>query len=118
MGSQRPAGAYNSAGGSGYAPSQSPPSPYAAQLTAKQWLAKALAEFLTDNRADKSQLTDADAKQLNVQVTASYAKMYISNPTVFKWAGMAAFASHEVGGGMQQAWQLGFGTGTEMFNPA
>ena len=87
-------------------------------MSAQQWTERALAEFITDKREDKSQLTDADAKQFNVQVTSSYAKMYLSNPALFKWAGMAAFASHEVGNGMQQAWQLGFGTGTEMFNPA
>jgi hypothetical protein len=55
---------------------------------------------------------------LNIQVTSSYAKLYLSNPSIFKWAGMAAFASKEVGKGMAQAWELGFGAGTDPFTAA
>ncbi|HKU37529.1 MAG TPA: hypothetical protein VJR89_05260 [Polyangiales bacterium] len=36
----------------------------------------------------------------NMLVTKSYAEMYLSNPRVFKWAGMAAFASNSVGMGI------------------
>ena len=110
-GLQQPAG--------GYGQSQAPPPAQPAQKTTRQqWIDKALKEFITYKRQDPDRLTDYDAKQLNIQVTSAYAKMYLSNPAVFKWAGMAAFASSEVGSGMQKAWQLGFGTGTEMFNPA
>lgn len=110
-GSQQPAG--------GYGQSQSPPPAKPLQrATRQQWIDKALKEFITYKRQDPDRLTDYDAKQLNIQVTSAYAKMYLSNPSIFKWAGMAAFASSEVGSGMQKAWQLGFGTGTEMFNPA
>jgi hypothetical protein len=110
-GSQQPAG--------GYGKSQAPPPAQPAQRTTRQqWIDKAVKEFITYKRQVPDRLTDYDAKQLNIQVTSAYAKMYLSNPAVFKWAGMAAFASSEVGNGMQKAWQLGFGTGTEMFNPA
>ncbi|HKU38004.1 MAG TPA: hypothetical protein VJR89_07655 [Polyangiales bacterium] len=34
-------------------------------------------------------------------ITKAYAEMYLSNPAVFKWAGMAAFASDTVGMGIQ-----------------
>jgi hypothetical protein len=114
----------------GYEQNQAPASPYGdaqniladseekAQGTPSQhWLDKAMKEFITYQRQDPGYMTDYDAKQYNIQVTSSYAKMYLTNPTVFKWSGMAAFASREVGTGMQQAWQLGFGTGSEMFTP-
>jgi hypothetical protein len=102
----------------GYVGSQSPPPARPAQrTTSQQWIAKALKEFISYKRQVAERLTDHDAKQLNLQVTSAYARMYLSNPAVFKWAGMAAFASAEVGRGMERAWQLGFGTGTEMFNP-
>jgi len=127
-GSQQPSGGYSGSGGTtGYGQSQNPPSPYGASVVlagygektpGQYWLEKALAEFITYKRQDPDNITDYDAKQYNLQVTSSYAKMYLTKPALFKWAGMAAFASHEVGRGMQQAWQLGFGTGTEMYNPA
>jgi len=41
--------------------------------------------------------------QMNQRITQAYAQMYLSNPQVFKWAGMAAFASKEVGMGERQA---------------
>ena len=41
--------------------------------------------------------------EMNHRITSAYAEMYLSNPDVFKWAGMAAFASKEVGDGMHQA---------------
>ena len=39
---------------------------------------------------------------MNRRITAAYAHMYISNPA-FQWAGLAAYASGEVGRGMQEA---------------
>lgn len=35
--------------------------------------------------------------QRNADITSQYAQMYRSNPSLYKWAGMAAFASHHVG---------------------
>ena len=117
---QQPAGGYSTPGASGgYGPGQSPPPPQPSpRITRQQWIDKALKEFITYQPQVSGRLTDYDAKQFNLQVTSSYAKMYLTNSSIFKWAGMAAFASSEVGRGMQRAWQLGFGTGTEMFNPA
>jgi hypothetical protein len=40
---------------------------------------------------------------MNRLITAAYAELYLSWPEVFKWAGMAALASHKVGEGLQQA---------------
>ncbi len=119
-GAQQPPSGYAGSGGSaGYAQEQTPTSQYGGsdKSPGQRWLDKAIAEFITYKRADPDNMTTEDAKKYNVQVTSSYAKMYLTNPNLFKWAGMAAFASHEVGNGMQQAWQLGFGTGTEMFTP-
>jgi hypothetical protein len=117
---QQPAGGYAAPGGSaGYGPSQSPRPPQPGQRTTRdQWIAKAANEFITYKRQVPGRLTDYDAKQLNLQVTSSYAKMYLTKPSIFKWAGMAAFASKEVGNGMAQAWELGFGAGADMFTPA
>lgn len=39
----------------------------------------------------------------NRAITQAYANMYNSDPVAFKWAGMASFASCEVGKGMRQA---------------
>lgn len=47
-----------------------------------------------------------DYFEMNRRITSAYAEMYQSNPDVFKWAGMAAFASREVGNGMRQAQAL------------
>jgi len=38
--------------------------------------------------------------QRNRIITAAYAEMFLSNPDVFRWAGMAAYASYSVGTGM------------------
>src|SRR5580765_2317043 len=38
-----------------------------------------------------------DPVERNAAITARYARWYLSTPTLFKWAGMAAFASHQVG---------------------
>jgi hypothetical protein len=42
-------------------------------------------------------------QELNPSITRAYADLYRSDPAAFKWAGMAAFASCEVGKGIQQA---------------
>ena len=110
-GLQHPAG--------GYGQNQSPPPAQPSQRTTRQqWIDTALKEFITYQRQVPGRLTIDDAKQLNLQFTSAYAKMYLTNPSIFKWAGMAAFASSEVGTGMQRAWQLGFGAGTELLTPA
>ena len=36
----------------------------------------------------------------NLLITKAYAKLYIENPKIFKWAGMAAYASDMVGAGI------------------
>jgi hypothetical protein len=40
------------------------------------------------------------AVRRNVTITSAYREMYLSEPRVFKWAGMAAFASSSVGFGI------------------
>jgi hypothetical protein len=87
-------------------PKRTPP---AGAKSVSEWRELADKKFINYQRQIPGRLTDVDAKELNLRITASYAKMYLSRPSVFKWAGMAAFASAEVGQGMQQAWQLGFG---------
>jgi hypothetical protein len=92
-------------------PAPPPPKPAPPLVTRSiaQWRELADQKFIHYRRQIPGRLTDVDAKELNRRITASYAKMYLSRPSVFKWAGMAALASAEVGHGMQQAWQLGFG---------
>lgn len=41
--------------------------------------------------------SEKDAVARNHAITASYAELYLQRPDLFKWAGMAAFASHHVG---------------------
>ena len=83
--------------------------PLAVRKSIKQWRKEADELFINYKRQVPGRLTVADAKELNRRITASYAKMYLSRPAIFKWAGMAAFASAEIGRGIQKAWQLGFG---------
>lgn len=45
----------------------------------------------------------ANIFELNRRITAAYAEMYLSDPSRFVWAGMAALASCEVGKGMLKA---------------
>lgn len=52
---------------------------------------------------DKIAPAGADTLARNKAITKAYAEMYKSDPSTFKWAGMAAFASCEVGKGMKQA---------------
>lgn len=42
-------------------------------------------------------------RELNPAITKAYADLYKSDPATFKWAGMAAFASCEVGKAIEQA---------------
>jgi hypothetical protein len=123
---QKPSGSYGSTGGSGsYGNSQNAPSPYG-QSKATQppkrnkayWLKAAIAEFITYKTHVPNQINPFDAKAYNVQVTASYARMYLTNPAAFKWAGMAAFASAGVGEGMQTSYNLAWGAGAQTFTPA
>lgn len=88
---------------------QPPLPPPAGTKSVSEWRELADKMFINYKRQVPGRLTDVDAKELNRRITASYAAMYLSRPSVFKWAGMAAFASAEVGRGMLQAWQLGFG---------
>lgn len=41
--------------------------------------------------------SEEDPIARNHAITASYATLYLQQPDLFKWAGMAAFASHHVG---------------------
>lgn len=45
--------------------------------------------------------------EMNRLITKQYARMYCKNPKVFKWAGMAAYASQLVGKGIRQGIALG-----------
>lgn len=47
--------------------------------------------------------SEDDPYAQNAAVTRAYAEMYFLDPDIFKWAGMAAFASDVVGDGMRQA---------------
>ena len=70
---------------------QSPPPPQPSRRTTRQqWIDKALKEFISYQPQVSGRLTDYDAKQFNLQVTSAYAKMYLTNSSIFKWAGMAA----------------------------
>jgi RHS repeat-associated protein len=53
-----------------------------------------------------------NALDLNRRITEAYASMYKSNPRVFVWAGMAAFASELIGQGMKRAVALREAAGT------
>jgi hypothetical protein len=52
-------------------------------------------EFRPGNPADRATIL-----KRNEYVTAAYAEMYLRNPAVYKWAGMAALTSATVGRGM------------------
>src|SRR5215213_11681239 len=62
-----------------------------------QWKSRAnrRIEFTPGNPADR-----ATVLKRNEYVTAAYAEMYLRNPAVYKWAGMAALTSAAVGRGM------------------
>jgi hypothetical protein len=62
-----------------------------------QWRSRAnrRIEFTPGNPADR-----ASVLKRNEYVTAAYAEMYLRNPAVYKWAGMAALTSAAVGRGM------------------
>src|SRR5215207_11454325 len=56
-----------------------------------------------NRRIELSSGTPADRATVlksNEYVTAAYAEMYLRNPAVYKWAGMAALTSAAVGRGM------------------
>lgn len=62
-----------------------------------QWQARAnrRIEFVPGNPLDRSSVI-----RRNEYVTAAYADMYLRNPALYKWAGMAALTSAAVGRGM------------------
>src|SRR5215207_5585896 len=62
-----------------------------------QWRSRAnrRIEFTPGNPADR-----ATVLKRNEYVTAAYSEMYLRNPVVYKWAGMAALTSAAVGRGM------------------
>ncbi|HJZ46113.1 MAG TPA: hypothetical protein VKE41_03065 [Roseiflexaceae bacterium] len=62
-----------------------------------QWQSRAnrRIEFMPGNPGDR-----ACVLKRNENVTAAYAEMYLRNPGVYKWAGMAALTSAAVGRGM------------------
>jgi hypothetical protein len=72
------------------------------------WLNKALAKVRHTPQV-KGQLNTFDVFKINEEFTRLYAELYLNDPETFKWAGMAAFASAEVGGGLRSAYHLSFG---------
>ena len=52
---------------------------------------------LWQQQAQKNLPPDREVLARNAAVTATYARLYDAHPKIFKWAGMAAFASHRVG---------------------
>ncbi|MBX0330784.1 hypothetical protein K2Z83_24305 [Oscillochloris sp. ZM17-4] len=58
-------------------------------------------QMLEQRLPSKDRYTDR-----NRAITAYYAQCYLQQPDVFKWAGMAAFASYQVGVGLQVAEML------------
>src|SRR5215207_11560420 len=68
-----------------------------------QWRSRAnrRIEFTPGNPTDR-----ATVLKRNEYVTAAYAEMYLRNPTVYKWAGMAALTSAAVGRGMYMIYYL------------
>src|SRR5262249_62349582 len=51
----------------------------------------------------QQQFEGMDPVERNTRINAAYAQMYMDNPDVMKWAGMASYASETVGVGMMQA---------------
>jgi RHS repeat-associated protein len=52
---------------------------------------------------DEAGASSLAAQDLNRRITGAYARMYLSDPSTMKWAGIAAYASHLVGGAMKEA---------------
>ena len=48
-------------------------------------------------KAERMLPPESETLARNCAVTSVYARLYLANPKIFKWAGMAAFASHRVG---------------------
>ncbi len=57
--------------------------------------------------AEKASSVEKIPLERNKLINKAYAEMYLSNPAIFKWAGMAAFASQSAGKKMAQI-QLGY----------
>jgi hypothetical protein len=69
-----------------------------------KWEQMALAKIAA---AEKIKSVEKKALARNKVINQAYAEMYLSNPAVFKWAGMAAFASHSAGEKMKLIKQIG-----------
>ena len=54
----------------------------------------------------EEQFATMDPIARNGLINAAYARMYMSDPDTFKWAGMAAMASDKAGTGMMQTYML------------
>lgn len=67
-----------------------------------KWLHEASKVLVLPKHRNKNDynLTNADLKKINEKITTAYAQLYLDSPQLFKWAGMAAWASAEVGGAM------------------
>jgi hypothetical protein len=58
------------------------------------WYARAYKWIRMDTQAESTSDTWV---QFNKRITAAYAELFLSNPNLFPWAGLAAFASDQVG---------------------
>lgn len=69
---------------------------------AKPGCGKSQSEYQQQAEAKLSK-SPTTALDRNKEITRAYAEMYKSDPSTYKWAGMAAFASCKVGEGMKEA---------------
>jgi hypothetical protein len=70
-------------------------------LTKEEYVKRALGNICFDpQRYAAGSYSVSDWRWINRYITARYAELYIGHPEVFKWAGMAAYASNLVGWGM------------------
>lgn len=79
------------------------PCPAASPQTAPKPGCGKSAEEYQKQAQDQIAKAGPDMLARNKAITQAYADMYKSDPSTYKWAGMAAFASCEVGKGMKEA---------------
>src|SRR5881296_2744912 len=73
------------------------PAKYSTTCSRREWEARASRRIeLTDGNLDER----AIVFKRNQAITAAYAEMYLRDPQIYKWAGMAALTSATVGRGM------------------
>jgi hypothetical protein len=89
-------------------PDQAAPTDFS---TLPRWIRDAGVEL----RLDTPEGRRADIFALNRRITAAYARMYLRDPSTFRWAGMAAYASAMVGEGLRQAQLVREGVGGPVF---